>query len=100
MNIKIYGENVEVTAAMKEHVDKKMVKLNRFLDASTLIEVRLKLDEQKNSISKIDFLHKGEAVHLNNKDKDMYKSITELVNKTQTFMSNANEKLIKKKHSM
>lgn len=96
MNITIYGENLEVTDAIKEHVHKKCQKFNQLIGNSS-VEIRLKLDEQKMAISKIDLSHNGENIHINSKDKDMYSSITDLINKTHKVVLQNNDKHYKRK---
>lgn len=91
MDIKIYGENVEITPAMQEHIYKKFEKFNSLV-GSGAVNVRLKIDEQKNSVAKLDVHYNGKDLHLDAKDKDMYTSITNVANKTHKLLNEKNNK--------
>lgn len=89
MDIKIYGENIEVTPAIEEHIHKKCKKFTSMVSAVT---VRLKIDEQKNSIAKLDLHHNGHDYHISSNQKDMYASITGAVNKTHKLLHEKSNK--------
>lgn len=83
MDIQIYGENLEVTEAINSHIHKKC---SKFKNTLTAVNVRLKLDESKHAITKIDVNHNGQHHHITATQKDMYASITEAINKTQQIL--------------
>lgn len=91
MDIKIYGENVEVTRAIEEHIHKKCKKFTSIVGTNA-VSVRLKIDEQKNSVAKLDVHYNGNDYHLKSQEKDMYASITDVVNKAHKLIHEKSSK--------
>lgn len=91
MDIKIYGENVEVTPAIEEHIHKKCKKFTSMVGSSA-VNIRLKIDEQKNSVVKLDVHYNGHNYHIKSQEKDMYASITDVVNKAHKLLNEKSSK--------
>ncbi|MBM7570230.1 ribosome hibernation-promoting factor, HPF/YfiA family [Aquibacillus albus] len=84
MNYNIRGENVEVTNAIKEYVEKKIGKLERYFDTPPTSDVNVNIsvynDEQQIEVTipMTDLLLRGEERHL-----DLYAAIDLVVDKLE-----------------
>ncbi|MFK4378958.1 putative sigma-54 modulation protein [Bacillus sp. RC218] len=82
MKFKIRGENIEVTPALKEYVEKKLSKLERYFDTFPEIKVNLKVYSDKQRIEVTipftDLLLRAEETN-----SDMYAAIDLVVDKIE-----------------
>ncbi|PFK47930.1 ribosomal subunit interface protein [Bacillus cereus] len=82
MKFNIRGENIEVTPALKEYVEKKLSKLERYFDTFPEIKVNLKVYSEKQrvevTIPFTDLLLRAEETH-----SDMYAAIDLVVDKIE-----------------
>ncbi|WP_163970542.1 ribosome hibernation-promoting factor, HPF/YfiA family [Oceanobacillus halotolerans] len=84
MNFNIRGENLEVTNALKDYVEKKIGKLERYFDTTPTSDVHVNLsvynDEQRIEVTipMRDLLLRGEEDHA-----DMYAAIDLVVDKLE-----------------
>ncbi|MUK90795.1 ribosome-associated translation inhibitor RaiA [Ornithinibacillus sp. L9] len=84
MKFNIRGENIEVTGAIREYVEKKISKLERYFDTAPTSEVHVNLsvynDEQRIEVTipMTDLLLRGEVQH-----KDLYAAIDLVVDKLE-----------------
>ena len=82
MKFNIRGENIEVTPALKEYVEKKLSKLERYFDTFPEIKVNLKVYSDKQRIEVTipftDLLLRAEETH-----SDMYAAIDLVVDKVE-----------------
>ncbi|RLL46651.1 ribosome-associated translation inhibitor RaiA [Oceanobacillus piezotolerans] len=84
MKFNIRGENVEVTGAIREYVEKKISKLERYFEAPLNTEVHVNIsvynDEQRIEVTipMTDLLLRGEVQHL-----DLYAAIDLVVDKLE-----------------
>ncbi|MEN1936905.1 ribosome-associated translation inhibitor RaiA [Paenibacillus sp. 102] len=82
MKFNIRGENIEVTPALKEYVEKKLSKLERYFDTFPEIKVNLKVYSDKQrvevTIPFTDLLLRAEETH-----SDMYAAIDLVVDKIE-----------------
>ncbi len=90
MDIKVYGENVEVTLAIKEHVIEKVSHL-KLPEKVANIEVRLNHVKTTN-IAKININCLGQNIHIEEKDDDLYAAIDKLIHRTQRNLVKFKEK--------
>lgn len=84
MNFNIRGENLEVTGAIKEYVEKKISKLERYFDTVPSSEVHVNLsvynDEQRIEVTipMTNLLLRGEVQHV-----DLYAAVDLVVDKLE-----------------
>lgn len=84
MKYNIRGENIEVTSAIREYVEKKISKLERYFDTPPATDVHVNLsvynDEQRIEVTipMTDLLLRGEEQHL-----DLYAAIDLVVDKLE-----------------
>lgn len=95
MQVIITGRNVEVTDALREYINKKIGKLERFLQGITKAEVVLEL--QRNW-QKLEVTLKGDGFIIRGEDKtnDMYASVDAVANKLEKQLKRFKEKLQRK----
>ncbi|ABS23921.1 ribosome hibernation-promoting factor, HPF/YfiA family [Bacillus cytotoxicus] len=82
MKFNIRGENIEVTPALKEYVEKKLSKIERYFDTFPEVKVNLKVYSDKQrvevTIPFTDLLLRAEETH-----SDMYAAIDLVVDKIE-----------------
>lgn len=84
MNFNIRGENIEVTGAIREYVEKKISKLERYFDTPPTSDVHVNLsvynDEQRIEVTipMTNLLLRGEVEHV-----DLYAAIDLVVDKLE-----------------
>src|SRR5690625_1961090 len=84
MNYNIRGENIEVTTPIREYVEKKIGKLNRYFDTPPTSDVHVNLsvynDEQQIEVTipMTDLLLRAEEQHM-----DLYAAIDLVVDKLE-----------------
>lgn len=82
MRFSIRGENIEVTPALKEYVEKKLGKLERYFDTIPEIKVNLRVYSDKQRVEVTipfpDLMLRAEETH-----NDMYASIDLVVDKLE-----------------
>lgn len=82
MKYSIRGENIEVTPALKEYVEKKLGKLERYFDTFPEIKVNLRVYSDKQRVEVTipfpDLMLRAEETH-----NDMYASIDLVVDKLE-----------------
>src|SRR5690554_4230437 len=85
MNINIRGENLEVTGALREYVEKKLNRLERYLDIppETDAHVTLRVQRDKQYVEVTIPLRGGAVLRAEVKHADMYASIDLVVDKLE-----------------
>lgn len=84
MNYNIRGENMEVTPALRDYVEKKVGKLERYFDTTPIADVNVRMQVLNNqhiieiTIPMPQLLLRGEDVH-----SDMYAAIDKVVEKLE-----------------
>ena len=74
MKVKVVAKNIQVTPALKEMVEKKISKLDKYFDPN--IEAKATLSVQKNSqIVEVTIPFNGVVLRVEESTEDMYKSI-------------------------
>ena len=71
MNIKITGKNIDVTAAMKEYIEKRMERLEKFEGKNTDVNVVCSV-EREEQIIEIQINHDGEFIRVEERNPDLY----------------------------
>ena len=74
MNITITGKNIEVTPALREAVQDKLGKLDKFFSQETEANVRLTVDKDRHRIE-VTIPVKGDIIRSEQVSNDMYVSI-------------------------
>ncbi len=86
MDIQIYGENVTISEELKEHAQQKCQKF-KSLVGSAIVKLRIKVDEHKHPVAKLDVHLNGHDYHVDGQGKNIKSSITEVVNKTHVLLN-------------
>ncbi|MEX1028719.1 MAG: ribosome-associated translation inhibitor RaiA [Paenibacillaceae bacterium] len=84
MNINIRGENLEVTGALREYVEKKLNRLERYLDIPPASDahVTLRVQRDKQNVE-VTIPLRGAVLRAEEKNEDMYASIDLVVDKLE-----------------
>jgi putative sigma-54 modulation protein len=84
MNINIRGENLEVTGALREYVEKKINRLERYLDIPSASDAHVTLRVQKDRHNvEVTIPLRGAVLRAEEKNPDMYASIDLVVDKLE-----------------
>ena len=96
MKIKVRGQNIEVTNALKSHVEKRIGKLERYFQENTEAQVTLTVIKDQHIIEVTVFLNGGLLLRAEEKTGDMYASIDQVVEKlerqTRKYKTRVNRK--------
>lgn len=91
MQINITGHHVELTPALREFVENKFAKLERFFDQIISIQVTLTVDKLR-QIAESDIKVAGGDIHASAESEDMYASIDQLMDKLERQLIKHKEK--------
>lgn len=95
MKLKVVAKNIEVTPALKEMVERKISKLDKYFDPN--IEAKATLSVQKNSHKvEVTILFNGIILRVEESTDDMYKSIDLVEEKLQRQIRKQKTKLARK----
>lgn len=84
MNINIRGENLEVTGALREYVEKKLNRLERYLDIPPASDAHVTLRVQRDKqYVEVTIPLRGAVLRAEEKNSDMYASIDLVVDKLE-----------------
>ncbi|MCQ2978906.1 MAG: ribosome-associated translation inhibitor RaiA [Clostridia bacterium] len=92
MNIKLTGKNIDLTDGLKERVDDKMSKLDKYFNKDVDAQVTLKV-QKLDQIAEVTIPLKGTILRAEVKDKDMYNSIDTVVSKLEKQLQKFRSKL-------
>ena len=92
MNIKLTGKNIDLTDGLKERVDDKMSKLDKYFNKDVDAQVTLKV-QKLDQIAEVTIPLKGTILRAEVKDKDMYNSIDAVVGKLEKQLQKFRSKL-------
>lgn len=92
MQIQISGHQMEVTQALRDHVNSRLIKLDKYFDGGTSLNVVLSVEK---------FIHKadanltvaGKTLHAEATDSDMYTSVDLLLDKLVAQLRKHKERL-------
>ena len=82
MRIMISGKNLEVSSYLKEMVEKKMGKLDRFFPSDAVAHVMLFVEKNRH-IAEITIPHQGRIIRSEESSGDMYASIDTALDKLE-----------------
>ncbi|MBV6684111.1 ribosome-associated translation inhibitor RaiA [Rossellomorea marisflavi] len=85
MNYNIRGENIEVTPAIREHVEKKISKLERYFNETpdANVHVNLKVYPDKNTKTEVTIPMPNLVLRAEERNTDMYAAIDLIVDKLE-----------------
>lgn len=82
MNINTRGKNIEITDALREYVEKRIGKLDKFFDTQTEAQVLLSVTRE-NNIVEVTIMLNGMILRGEESTQDMYASIDLVVEKLE-----------------
>ena len=91
MNLKITGVNLDVTDALREHIEKKLERIVRHAEDVISIAVTLTV-EKLNQKAEVDIHLAGKDLHVETVEGDMYASIDVLMDKLDRMVLKHKEK--------
>ncbi|MUK46637.1 ribosome hibernation promoting factor [Aliivibrio fischeri] len=92
MQINIAGQNVELTDSLREYVNTKFQKLDRFFEHINNVHVVLKLEKIQHVAEATLHVNQGD-IHAHSDAEDMYAAIDGLVDKLIRQLNKHKEKL-------
>jgi putative sigma-54 modulation protein len=98
-NIKVESHNVEVTTAMKKHINEHVKKVASKFDLHIVenISVHVEVDNHHSHINKVKMIFpvKGNDIVVEGVGSDMYTTVSETANKCQRQLRRHKDKLSK-----
>ena len=95
MNIKVTGKNIEITDAIREYIEKRVEKLEKFEGKNTEINVVCSV-EREEQIVEIQISHDGEFIRIEEKNNDLYASIDLAMDRAERQLRKDKEKKLDK----
>jgi len=92
MRINISGKHMDVTNALKELIEKKMKKLDKFFDEDTDVKVVLSVEKDRN-IMEATIHHEGLIIRSEDHTRDMYSTVDKVVRKLEKQLLSHKSKL-------
>ena len=95
MKVTVIGKNIEVTPALKDMIEKKISKLDRYFDEE--VKARATLAVQKNNqIVEVTIPFNGVVLRVEETTDDMYKSIDQVETKLERKIRKQKTKLTRR----
>ena len=98
MNLTITGKNVEITPALRNTIEDKLSKLDRYFHQETEATVRLSVDKERHKIE-VTIPVKGDIIRSEQTSNDMYVSIDMVEEVIERQLKKYKKKLITKHQS-
>ncbi|TCK87951.1 putative sigma-54 modulation protein [Natranaerovirga hydrolytica] len=98
MRIIISGKNIETTAALKNVIEEKLEKLERFFTPDTEAKVTLSVQKERQRIE-VTIPVKGQIIRAEEEEFDMYAAIDKVVDKIERQLVKYKKKLVDKHRS-
>lgn len=95
MNIKMTGKNIEVTGAMKEYIEKRLERLEKFSNDNTDVNVVCSV-EREEQIVEIQIKHEGEFIRVEERNEDLYASVDLAIDRAERQLRKGKEKRVEK----
>ncbi|MTI96313.1 MAG: ribosome-associated translation inhibitor RaiA [Firmicutes bacterium] len=83
MRIITRGKNIEVTNALKQHVEKRIGKISKYFEENTEAQVTLSVVKENHVIEAMILLNGGMLIRAEESSSDMYASIDMVVEKLE-----------------
>lgn len=91
MNIKVTGKNIEITDAIRDYVESKADRLEKFENANTELNVVCSI-EREEQIVELQLSHNGDFVKIEERNNDLYASIDLALDRLERQMRKEKEK--------
>ena len=95
MNIKVTGKNIEITDSIREYIEKRVERLEKFEGKNTEINVVCSV-EREDQIVEIQISHDGEFIRVEEKNQDLYASVDLAIDRVERQLRKGKEKKIDK----
>lgn len=95
MNIKITGKNIDVTDAMRDYIEKRLERLEKFEGKNTDINVVCSI-EREEQIAEIQISYDGDFLRVEERNADLYASVDLALDKAERQLRKEKEKRIEK----
>lgn len=95
MNIKVVGKNIEITDAIREYVEKRVERLEKFEGKNTEVTVVCSV-EREEQIVEIQISQNGEFIRIEERNDDLYASIDLAIDKAERQLRKEKEKRVEK----
>ena len=96
MNIKVTGKHIEIPDAIREYIEKRCERLEKFEGKNTDVNVVCSI-EREDQIVEIQINHDGEFLRVEEKNADLYASIDLAMDRAERQLRKEKEKKIGKK---
>ena len=95
MNIKVVGKNIEITDAIREYVEKRVERLEKFEGKNTEVTVVCSV-EREEQIVEIQINQNGEFIRIEERNDDLYASVDLAIDKAERQLRKEKEKRVEK----
>ena len=95
MNIKVTGKNIEITDAIKEYIETRVQKLEKFEGKNTEVNVVCSV-EREEQIVEVQIKHDGEFMRVEERNADLYASIDLVMDRAERQLRKDKEKKLDK----
>lgn len=95
MKINITGKHMEITQAIKDVIEKKMKKLDKYFNDDTVVKVVLSVEKDRN-IMEATIHYEGIIIRAEEYTRDMYGTVDQVVRKLEKQINNHKSKLASK----
>ena len=95
MNIKVVGKNIEITDSIREYVEKRVERLEKFEGKNTEITVVCSV-EREEQIVEIQINQNGEFIRIEERNDDLYASVDLAIDKAERQLRKEKEKRVEK----
>ncbi len=99
MNIKIVGKNIEITDAIKEYIEKRAERFEKFESKNTEVTVVCEL-EREEQIVEIQINQNGEFIRVEERNNDLYASVDLAIDKAERQLRREKEKRVDKNRDL
>ena len=95
MNIKVVGKNIEITGAIREYIEKRLERLEKFEADQTEVTVVCSV-EREEQIVEIQINQNGDFIRVEERNTDLYASIDLVTDKAERQLRKDKEKKARK----
>ena len=95
MIIKVTGKNIEITDAIREYIEKRMERLEKFEGKNTEVNVLCSV-EREEQIVEIQISHDGDFIKVEEKNEDLYASVDLATDRAERQLRKEKERRIGK----
>lgn len=95
MNIKVVGKNIEITDSIREYVEKRVERLEKFEGKNTEVTVVCSV-EREEQIVEIQINQNGEFIRIEERNDDLYASVDLAIDKAERQLRKEKEKRVEK----